>query len=352
MLFRVLDKSELGDLVEGFAHSYEVVGPVRKGDVYVFDEVGSDPSRLAYDYDTTVLPPKKYLFEPKTVMMEYDTATDMVTDVPIQATPRVLFGLHACDINAINRLDEVFLAPDFRDPYYEAAREATLIVGISCMPSEHCCCNLWGTGEVARGYDLFLHDIGGRYLVSILSVTAAAILFECTGAREATIEDSAAFQERTTRFKQAFKPVPDTANLPTIMDAYYDDGLWGELGQRCLSCSACSMVCPTCTCFDMRDILDPGGETGQRVRTWDSCCSPEFAMVTHNYNFNKTAATRVRHRFYHKFLGYLTKHGVVQCTGCGRCEIACKANINPRAVINGLQEDAVKARAALKDGGE
>ncbi|NTU88927.1 MAG: 4Fe-4S ferredoxin [Actinobacteria bacterium] len=351
MLFRVIDKNEIEALVRGFATSYEVVGPVKRGESYVFDEIGCDPSRLCVDYTTTLLPPKKYLLPPREVLFKFSTAQNSVQDFEQEIVPRVLFGLHACDINAINRLDKVYIDDEYDDPYYHKIRENTLIVGISCMPSEHCFCNVWGTDEVTQGYDLFLHDIGDRYLVSILSVRAAEVLTISTSAREASVQDSVDFQTRNAKFRSAFPSANNISELPMLMDAFYNDALWEELGERCLSCAACSVVCPTCHCFNIKDILSPNGEEGTRVRVWDSCCSPDFAAVAHGHNFRATAASRVRNRFYHKFLGYPSKHGDVLCTGCGRCEVACKATINPRVVIDGLQQDAIAQRNSAIDKG-
>ena len=67
--------------------------------------------------------------------MSFDARTNSVTDFAAEITPRVIFGAHACDINAVNRLDLVFKDGRYPDPYYVARRNATLIVGISCMPS-------------------------------------------------------------------------------------------------------------------------------------------------------------------------------------------------------------------------
>ena len=53
MFFRVMDKSRLPDLVRGLSAEYEVVGPVAKGDTFVFSTV-DDPSVLRLDYDTTI----------------------------------------------------------------------------------------------------------------------------------------------------------------------------------------------------------------------------------------------------------------------------------------------------------
>jgi len=345
MLFRTIGKEELPALVRGFADHYEVVGPVERNGVYVFDEVGSHPDDLAIDYPTTVVSPRKYLVPPHQTLMTFDTNGNDVADTPIEVVPRVIFGVHACDINAMNRLDKVFSGSAYQDPYYRAQRDATIVVGVSCMPTDTCFCAAWGTGEVTSGYDLFLHDIGDRFLVSILSVEAAEILATSTDARDATISDTALYEERMHRFAEAFGEMPPTDGLGVSMDAFYDDTeLWESIGGACLSCRACAMVCPTCHCFDIADHLEADGSTGQRVRDWDSCNSPSFAVVTGGHNFRPTAAQRVRNRFYHKFVGFPSRYDQVMCVGCGRCSIACKAHIDPRSVLTALREAGAGCR--------
>jgi sulfhydrogenase subunit beta (sulfur reductase) len=126
-----------------------------------------------------------------------------------------------------------------------------------------------------------------------------------------------------------------------LLDAKFDDAIWDELGQRCLSCGACSMVCPTCYCFDVKDKLSLDGASGERDRVWDSCMFSEFAEVAHGQNFRASAASRVKYRYYHKQWGYLSKFERVLCVGCGRCERACKAQISPRVVVDALQKGGV-----------
>ena len=249
-------------------------------------------------------------------------------------TPRVIFGVHACDINALNSLDRVFRDARYPDPYYEARRDATMVVGISCTPSEGCFCHLMDADEARTGYDLFLQDIGGRYLVSIGSVEAANVLEGACNPREATDEDRIAFRRATRRRQASFNPeIPDIQEVPMLMDAFHSDPFWEELGGRCLSCTACSSVCPTCYCFDIRDTLDPDGVHGRRERTWDACTSPQFAVVAGGHNFRADGRNRVRHRMYHKLNGFLATHDRNLCVGCGRCVYACKADISPIEVL-------------------
>ncbi|MEG0619561.1 MAG: 4Fe-4S dicluster domain-containing protein [Raoultibacter sp.] len=333
MLYRVIDATELPALVSAFMDSYEVVAPVKRDRSYVF-EILESPEEIELDYVSTVVSPKKYFLPPKETLFKFDALENEVTEYAAEITPRVIFGAHACDINALNRLDLVFRDGRYPDPYYCARRKATLIVGISCMPGENCFCNLWGSDEARFGYDLFLQDIGGRYLVSMSSVEAANILEAACTVREATDEDRIQFRHATRRRQESFNTaIPDIQEVAMLMDAFHKDPFWEELGGRCLSCTACSAVCPTCFCFDIQDTLDPSGKTGERQRVWDSCTAPQFAEVAGNHNFRDTGRWRVRHRFYHKLNGFLANYDRMLCVGCGRCVTACKARINPIEVL-------------------
>ena len=92
-------------------------------------------------------------------------------------------------------------------------------------------------------------------------------------------------------------------------------------------------MCPTCFCFDIQDVLDPDGQTGERQRIWDACTSPQFAVVAGGHNFRPTGRERVRHRMYHKLNGFLATYDRMLCVGCGRCVKACKADINHIRVL-------------------
>ncbi len=333
MLYRVMDASELPRLIDAFMEKYEVVAPVKSGRSFAFEPVSSF-DEIVLDYPTTLTSLKKYILPPRETLFEFNVEDADVTDYTLEIRPRVLFGAHACDINALNNLDLVFEDARYPDPYYEAHRAATMVVGINCSPAGSCFCHLLDADEVRSGYDLFLQDLGGRYLVSIGSVEAANILEAACDLREATDEDRREFRRLTRERQEAFSnDIPDIQEIPMLMDAFHKDAFWAELGERCLSCTACSAVCPTCYCFDIADVLDPDGKTGRRERILDACTSPQFALVTGGHNFRETARDRVRHRMYHKLNGFNSKHGRYLCVGCGRCVRACKADISPIEVL-------------------
>ena len=46
----------------------------------------------------------------------------------------------------------------------------------------------------------------------------------------------------------------DTRDLPRLLLANLDHPRWDDVAQRCLSCTNCTMVCPTCFCHAVVDV--------------------------------------------------------------------------------------------------
>ena len=121
MLYRVIDADKLSSLVRGFMNDYEVIAPVKRDQGYVFAVI-HDPDEVEFDYTTTITSPKKFFLPSEEVLMRFDAEENEVTDFAIDLKPRVLFGVHPCDINALNRLDLVYKDVS-RSLLHEAARE-------------------------------------------------------------------------------------------------------------------------------------------------------------------------------------------------------------------------------------
>jgi ferredoxin len=58
----------------------------------------------------------------------------------------------------------------------------------------------------------------------------------------------------------------DTPDLPYILELQRESEVWEELGKKCLCCGSCSMVCPTCSCFNVFDTLNLDAKSGERIR--------------------------------------------------------------------------------------
>ncbi len=321
----------------------ELIGVKVKDGRYVFGRL-TKLDELCLDYDVTVLPPTKYLLPEKETLLKFQLGEEAGTEPVTEAVPRVLVGVHPYDIRAIELLDEVFIATN-PDPNYIARRQNIIIIGIDCLhPSPKSFASSMGTNQTEDGYDLFLTDIGGdEYIIAIGSEKGALIASEYAEVTEPTgkqLTRQKAVRDKAAARYQLSLSIPKE-KLPKLLEDSYDSDYWGERSKTCLSCGSCVMVCPTCFCFDVKDEVALNLKEGERFRQWDGCMLADFAKVATGENFRHDKASRFRHRIYRKGKYVLERYGRLGCVGCGRCAIACLANIaSPLEAFNALAEEA------------
>jgi sulfhydrogenase subunit beta (sulfur reductase) len=315
----------------------ELYAPVRKGDSVAFGrpERWSD---VQLAYARTILPPRKLFLPPREVTFVFDPKTGYSDRLAEAATPRVLFGVHAYDIAGLNILDRVFAQGPFPDPYYVSRRKHTAIIGLDFEPDDKHFAASMNADFVDSGFDLFLSDLGDDYLVFVGTSRGhdMVMLSECL-LEEPSAGDFDEFKRRSDLRRAAYKTHVELTDLAEILDMEYRSDVWEELAEKCLSCGACSMVCPTCYCFDVTDEVDLGTRQGRRVRTWDSCLFKSHAAVAGGENFRATRAARLKFRFYHKQRGFVAEYGRPSCVGCGRCTVACPAGIDIATVVQKIR---------------
>ncbi len=318
----------LPTLLRGLKPWGTLYAPVERAPgVFSIEEIGEDTSAARPDAVRTIVPFKKLLLKPRFAMLARGEGGHDVETGDGDLPPRVYFGAHSCDIHALKILDLMYLS-DFADPYYRRNRETLTIVGYGCMPDEKCFCHSLGTSNVDEKFDLFLTPLDGRYLVTVRSargddiVRANADLFE-----PSTPQDTRDYLDRLKRREEAFTLSMDVTDLPYVLELKKEDPVWDELGKKCLCCGSCSMVCPTCTCFNVADEVPREGEA-ERVRLWDSCLYRDYAVVAGGHNFRGNRADRVKNRYYHKQEAFVREFGMPSCVGCGRCIENCPTGIN------------------------
>jgi sulfhydrogenase subunit beta (sulfur reductase) len=331
-----LPKEQLDFFASVLQQFGEVHAPVERNGKYVFARLDRW-SDAVLDYNRTILPPKKYFLPPRETLCAFQRKAGYTPTSEDLDKKIVLFGVHPCDIYGLNILDDVF-AGKFPDPYYRNRRDNVAIIGIDCTPDEHCFCRSMRADFVDHGFDLFLYDIGRYYLTFVGTargddmVLAAGSLFEPVAR-----EDIDEYKARSESKRKAYRLDVEIRDLPEIFEMEYHAEIWEELGKRCLSCGNCSMVCPTCYCYDVVDEVELGSRDGKRARLWDSCLFSSHALVAGGENFRKSRASRIKFRFYHKQRGFVAEYGRPSCIGCGRCIEACPVNIDIIEVLNMLR---------------
>jgi sulfhydrogenase subunit beta (sulfur reductase) len=332
----VLSKLDLSALVRELQSSARVIGPRRKDIQYVFDEI-RDPEELVLDYTTTILPPGRHLFPQKETLLTFRRDDVSATREVVEAEATVLIGVHPCDVQGINILDEIF-SDSPQDANYLARRAKTTIIALECARpcSPYNLCFDKGTYRVEWGYDILLIDLGDRYFIFTRTTAGEGMVENLKCLKDATPADREALGKVREMQSASFKPrlAGPVNRLPNALKEAYDDLLWDAVGRRCLSCQTCTMVCPTCYCFDVEDEVAFDLKEGKRCRLWDSCQSHEFAVVAGGENFRPKASQRTRHRLFKKEVFQFEKYGRSACVGCGRCSAQCVASIHLTDMYN------------------
>lgn len=304
--------------MEELATFGEVHGPKLTDDgVTVFGRITTH-SELILDYCRTLLPPKKYLLPPKETILAYSPESGY-REPAATVKNIILFGVHTCDLAGIAYLDRVFLDVT-PDPLYRGRREALMLIGYSCDPDEFCFCGDLSADHPAL-FDIFMHRTDAGFCLDPGSSRGYEIMAGLSRLFKKT-ERPATTTRGCSPIKNAIKRAVEAR------ETFEESPLWDDFAARCLSCGACSLCCPTCYCFDVREYGELDGETAERVREWDNCLFKAHGEVAGGYNFRKTRRERFRYRFQHKYLGFGPLRGVISCVGCGRCREVCPVGID------------------------
>jgi sulfite reductase subunit B len=320
--------------------SRKVIGVKSKGEKFVFGPLNS-ADELRLDYDTTILPPKKYFLPTHEDLMRYDISHPFKVEHTVDESPRVIIGIHPYDLIAISQMDKVYLE-ETPDDHYRAARNNTLIIASDIINvSKNSFAASMKTHVVESGYDLLVTDLRDVVVIDIGTDAGKQILEEHGNFRNATKDEIAKVTElrRDLTSKYEKKVNIEKTKWPVLLSKNYDHPIWQEKSKKCLACGSCTLVCPTCFCYDVEDILHLNGKEGTRRRTWDGCLMREFTMVASGEVFREKIEDRYRHRYFRKGHYLPERYDFIACVGCGRCVSACLPDIaDPSEVINTIAE--------------
>lgn len=269
------------------------------------------------------------------------------TPTPAEDPPYALLGIRSCDLSAVAIHDRVLMSRQHADVHYAARRADTFVVAVACSdPGGTCFCVSMATGpspDLVPGstFDLslteLLADDGAphRFVVRVGSERGAAVLAEVpdTAATEA---DVAAAADVTENAVLRMGRTIDTDGLREILYASVESPRWDDIASRCLACTNCTMVCPTCFCTTVQDVSDLTGTEAERHRVWDSCFNADFSYI-HGGTVRESTRARYRQWMTHKLASWVDQFGSFGCVGCGRCITWCPAAIDITAEAAALR---------------
>lgn len=336
---KYLHHDKLSAWLQELSGRMRVLAPVGQGDAVVFAPFAPDV-RLELDKQATT-PPKGVVFPASEELLRYDYRknpeqpgqVDVELLPVIQPEPTLVFGCRPCDARGFATFDRVYAGQTYEDPYYLARRQATLFAVIACLNHENSCfCHSVGGGPGdAQGADLLLTPMEDGYVVEAVSERGAPIL-DSPLLEPAADKASQAKALRDKALKDMGDPTDFAPAQGKLMALFDDMGFWDDVAAKCISCGACTYLCPTCYCFNITD--EGAGLGGRRVRSWDNCMSHQFTFEASGHNPRPTKAHRLKNRVGHKFSYYPALHeGMISCCGCGRCIKSCPVSVDIREIV-------------------
>ncbi len=369
----VLPTADLRRLLDALSvKGYRIVGPIVRDGAVVWETVRSvsdlpvgwrdhqEPGR--YRLEQTGSPEifgvvhgpqslKPFVFAPREPLLQIERSKNGLATRPTlpQSEKVAVIGARACDLAGLATQDQIFLNGAYRDPYYAARREGLFLVAVNCTRGLNTCfCASMETGPRAKhGFDLALTELEDQLLIEAGSEAGCDLLSNLCLSRgseqlsaEATTRVDACAQSQVRRL--------DHSRLPQALYDAHEHPRWDEVAGRCLACTNCTMVCPTCFCHTVEETPDLSCQHTTHARLWDSCFTQEHGYI-HGKNIRPTIKDRYRMWLTHKLASWIDQFGASGCVGCGRCITWCPVGIDlteelPALLSPGIQPSIVRQR--------
>ena len=271
--------------------------------------------------------PKETFYPVSQTMFHFNDQT--CTEKEPEDDKGILLICRPCDINAIRRLDNIFLNNGQSDLYYSRMRGKLKLIMLECTESfDNCFCVSMGS-NIAHEYSAAMRIDDICALMEICDPDLLPYF-----ADEVPIEFSPDFVTENRR--RANLPEIDRSQLGEVCKLDY----WNQYDEQCIACGGCNTVCPTCSCFDTVDVIyDETSRDGERRRVWSSCMLRDFTQTAGGGMARKTQGANMRFKVLHKVFDYKQRFGSEHmCVGCGRCIDRCPKGIDYLDTINGLTE--------------
>ena len=327
MASKKINKKDIGKLLSQWSKESTVFVPSREGDATKMARWDGTDASFLERFRNTVIPPKACLFPPIEEMFRFhkDKGGYQLEVPALDGQKQLIFGIRPCDANALAILDMTF-KDAYEDPYYLSRRKNTLLVGLGCTnPYDSCFCTSLGSGPAdSTNVDIMLADIGDEFLIEEVTEAGKELIGKTGGLGEATEADDARAKEVSeTSYHKVTRKIETKDIEQKLLACFENEDYWEKVAAKCISCGICTLLCPTCYCFDINDELVK--KQGTRFRSWDSCGFATYTkMPMENPRIEKWR--RVRQKVCHKYEFYPMNFDVIACTGCGRCIRLCPVN--------------------------
>jgi len=331
-----VNKKDVGKLLSQWSQEFAIFVPsIGSGVATMARWEGKDTSFLDW-YRNTVIPPKANFLPPMEEMFSFRKDREGYNiELPPNGGKQLIFGIRPCDARALTTIDANF-KDLYQDPYYLPKRSRAVLVGVGCTnPYDSCFCTSLGISPAdSNDVDLMLTDIGDEFLVEEVTDKGKKLTAKTSGLKEATKDDETRAKEiKEISYNKVTRKINAEGIVDKLLAGFDDQDYWEKVAAKCISCGICTLLCPTCYCFDINDELVR--QQGTRFRSLDSCAFPVYTKMPME-NPRASKWKRVRQKVCHKFGFFPMNFNVIACTGCGRCIRLCPVNWDITQILNSL----------------
>lgn len=244
--------------------------------------------------------------------------------------PILLFA-RPCDINAIQIQSKIYEENgEFSDIYFSRIKNNLKFALMDCAGGdENCFCTSMNS-NITDDWAFAIKKLENEYLLQVKDNEFETYFNKC---------------EQTNfsyEFVQQNKLSVEIKDIPNkeILNKLKQHPFWSEYDKRCISCGACTISCPTCTCFTTKDIIySENPKVGERKRTFASCQIEGFDKMAGQKEIRNKASERMRYKILHKFHDYKERFKTSHmCVGCGRCIQRCPELISIISTIEKMNK--------------
>ena len=243
--------------------------------------------------------------------------------------PLLVAGYTACDAAGLRFLDE-FFSGDYCDELYFRRRAGAVIIVVSGR------CGAQGEFQKIAGADCDLELVGeGQCFLAVAYTDRGREIEQRLEGEEAPAAALEVLQAESDALDAEFAELMQRASQ-LLLEGAVPEEFWRAVADRCISCTGCNLVCPTCSCFEVFDRTEEAGVV--RYRCWDSCQLDGFTREASQHNPRGEQWQRTRRRIHHKLAADVERWGRITCVLCGRCDQVCPSGIGIQAVCRALVE--------------
>ena len=325
MEYKSISKEEWDKTLENLLLSYTIFASIENESGQDYELIRpSDIASISYNKPKPATSLKSFFLPVK----------ENVTDKRSPEKPRIILGIPNCDIEGLSLLDEIYLDNAYNDIFFRKRREDTILISSDCIGiQEHCHCLSYNIKPYsAKNADLAVINLNGTIVLRIITGKGEDFIKKIPAVR--SLQDKSVIsviekeqQATETLLSASNKGLPDYKKTGKLVSEA-KEGIWEKYSANCVSCGACTTICPTCTCFLLLD--KPGFE---KVKQMDACQYPGFERVAGGEDALFELHNRFKNRYMCKYVWKPEKFRSLACTGCGRCIEACIGKINKNEIF-------------------